>query len=205
MNPFPLPTRAEHRLPTGLKLLFCLVVKTIYFISGYRAVLGPWKANMLLRELAILIVRMFRTLRNYREVCFFGKKFLIRVRTAISVNQNGQAPIRGVTRFFLYLQELELFLQQPRKLQDSCLEMLLGRLPFAADENIPDLHLPDGTIFRSADLKEFRLAGGLPVRVPLTLNETFPTNFQHPTPVQIDTGFLDPLHYSHYPHCFLFR
>jgi len=160
---------------------------------------------VLLRELAILIVRIFRTLRNYREICLFGKKFLIRLRKAISKNQNGRVPIRGAKRFFSYLQDLKQFLQKPRPLKHTCLDAILGRLPFAAEENIQDLQLPDGTVFRSAALKEFRLTGGLSVRVPLMMNETFPTNFLHPTPVQIDTDFLDPLHYSHYPHCFLFR
>ncbi len=205
MNPHPIPSRGELEIPKVLTLLFCLVVKTVYFLAGYGQVLEPWIEKVLLRELAILIVSIFRTLRNYREICDFGKKFIIRVRTAISENQNGLESIPGAKRFFSYLQELEQFLQQPGTLQNICLEQLLWQLPFAADENIPDRRLPDGTSFRGA-LKECRDTGGLSVQVPLALDETFPANFLHPppTPVQLDTDFLGPGPYSYYPRCFLF-
>ena len=186
MNPFPLRTRTSLDFHTDLEPLYCLTVKTVYFLAGYGAVLERWETNMLLRKLAVLIAVSLKSLRNYSEMCFFGKEFATRVRNAICVNQDGLNPISGARRFFDYILQLAHVLQQPRKLQNICLEVLLGNLPFPSDENIENFQGPiPSSLCRT--LMEFRFTGGLPVLVDPDLLEQFSTAFGNPNPVQIES------------------
>ncbi len=156
-----------------LSALFTLTVRTVFFTAGYGSLLGHWKTRELYTELATLIVQTLSALRTREEMSRFGSEFAQRVRTAISMSQNGRDPRRGSESFFAFIQNLEQAANRPLNRSDLKDEEILNSVPFPTDETLcaaqPQLSAQD-----SHSLVWYRVARGMPPHLP-NLPEQFPS------------------------------